>query len=409
MFGILTMFALFAKENTSTIIFIAFTISIITVLIKNRKIIAKKNIKLTIIILFCIYFLIGVCGIIINSKSSTNYLTRLVPFIISPLILLYFNQIKLNQKKAFLKAFVLGNLLLLLVLDLWALKDIIANKSLFVIQGGREYYRFLYTRYTNPDYFNHIYLSLYSFLSGILLFQFNLTSNKTKWFLSGYFLIHLFMMGSRAIIISILFGAIFYLIVSSFINKKNIKYLVVFSTVIISLISTTYLFKDTLFFNRYAQVFEWYNNKDIILERNYSINNRIKIYMIGMSASVNHNGGIRGTGIADKVIKNTYELSFKDKFPLKTKTYNAHNQYINNFIDWGYVGVIALIWLLIIINKRCFKQHLFWVGYFWICFAILLLMESVLFRQRGILLFIIFYSLFTQYKTGFQLKSTKNE
>ncbi|MBU2995972.1 O-antigen ligase family protein [Cellulophaga baltica] len=269
---------------------------------------------------------------------------------------------------------------------------------MFVSQAGREYYRFLYTRYTDGGNFEHIYLSLYSFLSGILLYQFKITTIKIRILLGFYLLLHLFMMGSRAIIISIILGGFLFLLVISLKNKKYIKYFFGFILTISLLFSSAYLFKDTLLFNRYSQVFEWYQKRDLILERNYSVNNRLKVYIIGLEACFDSSGGIDGTGLADKKIKDTYDLKFTTKFPFKTSTYNAHNQYINNFIDWGYIGVLVLISLLILIIRNCFKENLLYICFFWICFSILLLMECILYRQRGVFLFVIFLAIFAQTK-----------
>lgn len=360
-------------------------------LIKEKSIPLQKSSKI-IIALMIIYFLLGVIGVIINPESKKNYLTRLLPFLFSPFIFYAFQQLR-NNNILFLRCFVLGNLLLLSFLDIWAIFDMISNQSFFVIKGGREYYRFLYTRYTNPNYFNHIYLSLYSFLSAMLIHEFKLTTNRLQWITLSYIFIHLVMISSRAMIISILFGSLIYLFIISIIKKKYLKYLFIYLFLIASLFSITYLFKNTLLFNRYSQVFEWYGKRDDILKRNYSINNRIKIYILGSSAIEESSGGIQGTGIAEEKIKTIYSKKFKDEFPFKTKTYNTHNQFINNYIDWGYAGIIILSLLLILIIKQAIEKHNYTLVFFWICFTILLMMECILYRQRGIMLFVILFAL----------------
>ncbi|WP_416337322.1 O-antigen ligase family protein [Galbibacter sp. EGI 63066] len=267
----------------------------------------------------------------------------------------------------------------------------------------------MYTRYTNPDFFNHIYLSIYSLLSCILVLQYKLFSKKLRWLIIIYILIHLFILGSRACIISIIIAVLIYLIFSSFVNKKHFKYLLIFLTSLTLLASLTYIFKNTLLFNRYSQVFEWYNKKDIILEKNWSINNRLKIYILGTSSIQNPNYiGINGTGIAEHKIKEEYELNYKTNFPFITDTYHTHNQFINNYLDWGITGVFLLCALLFLILKKTFKQKQLWVSYFWLCFAILLMMENMLIRQRGIMLFILFYALFISTNTS-STKQIENE
>ena len=98
---------------------------------------------------------------------------------------------------------------------------------------------------------------------------------------------------------------------------------------------------------------------------------------------------INGTGIVDQSIERRYNEMFKNSFGFNTETYNSHNQYINNFIDWGYLGVLLLIILLGILVRRSILSKAYWLAFFWIFFAFLLMMESALIRQRGIMLFVI--------------------
>lgn len=391
--GCITIFGLFLKENISAILFIGFIFfSLVNLIEKKKKNIILQRTSKIIIVLMVAYFLIGVTGVIINPESKKNYLTRLLPFLFSPFLFYIFQDLR-NKNMLFIKCFVLGNIILLVFLDISAIIDMITNQSLFIVKEGREYYRFLYTRYTNPNYFNHIYLSLYTFFSAILIYQFKLTTSRLKWITLTYFFIHLFMIGSRAMIISILFGSLIYLFILAIIKKKHLKYLFIYIFCIASLFSITYVFKDTLLFNRYSQVFEWYGKRDNILERNYSINNRIKIYILGASVINEGNGGIQGTGIAEEKIKNTYSKKFKNEFPFKTKTYNTHNQFINNYIDWGYAGLITLSLLLILVIKQAIEKQNYALAFFWISFTLLLMMECILYRQRGIMLFVIFFAL----------------
>ncbi len=387
--------SLHIKENINSIFFVSFILSILSIVIINRKSFSLSEIPKTPTLLMLGYYIIGVVGFYANPESDNNYFIRLIPFFVSPLLFYYFNTSTFNLSRL-LKLYVITNLLVLFVLDIWAIIDMIKNNSLYVMVENREYYRFLYTRYTRLEYFNPIYLSAYTFLSSVLILQYKFFNKRTRWIILGYTLFHLFIIGSRATVISILFGSIIFLLFASIKNRRYFKYLGIFSISLFLLISTAYIYRDTLFFNRYSQVFEWYKKKEIVLERNYSINNRIKIYILGSSACSESSGLIYGTGVAEKEIKKTYYNKFEDKFPFKTQTYNTHNQYINNFIDWGYIGVILLIWLLVCIIWNNSKQKLMWITFFWLCFSILLTMESVLFRHKGIILFILHYTILFQ-------------
>ena len=388
----LSLLALFAKESIGTLCFVAFTLFTLFFLIQNRKENHFDMLFVLISSLSLAYFVLGIIGVVINKASSVAYLIRLVPFCVAPILLLYF-RLQRKYLVTFCKLFLAGNLILLLVLDIYAIVDMIAEGSLYVVQGNYQYYRFMYTRYTTGEYFTHIYLSAYSFLSLILILQYTPFRRNLNGVLIVYLLVHLFMMGSRAVVIAMLFAAILYLTIAAIRNRKYIKYLLSFFAVVMLLFSIAFVFKDTVFFNRYSQVFEWYENKDLLLKRNTSINKRFKIYVIGASFFSEKSFSIDGTGIVEDKISEKYATSFSDAFDFKTETYNAHNQYINNFIDWGYAGILLLLLLLIIIVKIALDKKLYWLVYFWLFFAFLLTMESVLIRQRGILLFVIFYTL----------------
>jgi hypothetical protein len=387
--------SLFAKESINTIIFIAFIILLIVQLIVDHK---KRTLYLTslknrYVIALVIYFILGLIGVLINPESKTGYLIRLAPFLLASFFIFH-NHSSRGSFSIFVKTFILGNLLLLLFLDFMAVYDMIKDNSLFVELGDKKYYRFLYTRYTMSDYFSHIYLSAYTLLTLILVHQFNYLTKKAKWILTFYLLIHLFMMGSRAVVISLIVASLLFLVIASIMKAKYFKYLLSLVLGLFLLSSVAYIFKDTILFNRYSQVYEWYGKRDKVLERNYSINKRIKIYIIGSSFFKTKSVEINGTGIVDKQIEKRYNEKFKDSFNFKTETYNAHNQYIHIFIDWGYIGVLLLLFLLYLLIKDAASKRFLWIMFFWLFFAILLSMESFLIRQRGIMLFIIFGCLF---------------
>ena len=382
---VLMALSLFAKESITTIFYmLAIVWSLLFVFMKKQQI-ARKNFGF-VLMPFLLYFLLGVVGLLVNSESNLNYQTRLLPFLFISLFALIFT-INKGFKNKFLQFFVIGNIALLGILDLWAIYDMVSENSLYVNINGREYYRFLYTRFTGGDYFSHIYLSAYTVFSLTLLFKLESLKKSQRYLASGYLLLHLFMMGSRAVVIALLIASFAILLISAFRNRKHLAKLVVFIAVVLGLFSSAYIFRDTVLFNRYSQVFEWTEKRDLLLQRNNSINKRVKIYVIGSSFFGTKSFEIDGTGIVDKAIAEQYQSKFKESFSFKTETYNAHNQYIHNFIDWGYLGILILILLLFFLVKQASMQGSTPLLFFWIFFTFLLLMESVLIRQRGILLF----------------------
>lgn len=388
-----TFASLFLKENFNSILLIVFSCAIVFKVLHKKEFSGIKN-DLALYFPMLLYLFLAIIGSFMDNGSNVDYVIRLIPFTLTPLFLYYFRSISSRNKTKLALVFIMANILFLLFLDVFAIYDMAKNSSFYIEQGGRNYYRFLYSRYT-MGFFNHIYLGIYSLLSMVLIHQYKILSKFGRLFFSLYLVSHIALLGSRAVIIAALIAGMIFLIYASFKNKKFLKYLAGFIGVIIISTSVVYIFKDTLLFNRYSQAFEWYHHKDLLLKRNYSINNRAKIYIVGFSMFKDyHRYGINSTGMASNEIKEKYESKFKDQFQLKTNTYNPHNQYVNNFIDWGVLGLILLLILLYLPLKDAANQKSNWITYFWLFFAIILMMESVLIRHRGIMLFVIFYSFF---------------
>ena len=83
--------------------------------------------------------------------------------------------------------------------------------------------------------------------------------------------------------------------------------------------------------------------------------------------------------------------------------FNFHNQYVQNFAELGVIGFLLLLVILFINTKKAFATK----DFIHIAFAILMislfLTESFLWRQRGVLFFMLFYCLFNV-KKGFRLE-----
>jgi O-antigen ligase len=87
-------------------------------------------------------------------------------------------------------------------------------------------------------------------------------------------------------------------------------------------------------------------------------------------------------------------------------TFNFHNQYVQNFAELGAIGFLLLIVILYMNTKKAFMTK----DFIHIAFAVLMLSlfltESFLWRQRGVLFFMLLYCLFNGEKV---LKLEKNK
>ena len=116
----------------------------------------------------------------------------------------------------------------------------------------------------------------------------------------------------------------------------------------------------------------------------------------------------KGFGLNASLIKieekgKKYDVFLGDE---KTEGYqmkNFHNQYIQNFAELGVIGFVLLILILGLNLKNALKSK----DFIHIAFAILMislfLTESFLWRQRGVLFFMLFYCLYNM-KADYQLE-----
>ncbi len=394
-------FSFFFKENINSFFFILFLVLTLYTLWSAKDIEALKKSMYGAIPLL-IYFILAFLGLLINKDSNTGYFLRLIPLVTATFLIYYFSNDRLELKH-FLLPFILGNIVFLFFLDFLAVWDMVDAQSLYVVHEGREYYRFLYVRLT-ADYFNHIYLSTYCVFSIVVILQFALVKKPyLKAIAIVYLLLHIGLLGSRSVVIAIMVGGFVYLLFLALQRRAYLKYFLLLFTVYAFGFGIVFLNKDSLLFNRYSQAFEWFEKREVILERNYSVNNRAKLYIIGLSMFHDQERyGINGTGIAPQAIQEQYENSFAQDFEFKTITYNTHNQFINNFIDWGILGLLLTIYIIYLPVKRAYSRELNWIAFFWVTFGIVLLMENVLIRHRGIVFFIIAFTMLFHYKKPLQ-------
>lgn len=86
------------------------------------------------------------------------------------------------------------------------------------------------------------------------------------------------------------------------------------------------------------------------------------------------------------------------------QTKNFHNQYIQNFAELGIFGFLLLILMLIINIKNAFINKDFIHFTFAILMISLFLTESFLWRQRGVVFFVLFYCIFNTFQYKFVKK-----
>ncbi|WP_158655208.1 O-antigen ligase family protein [Flavivirga eckloniae] len=92
-----------------------------------------------------------------------------------------------------------------------------------------------------------------------------------------------------------------------------------------------------------------------------------------------------GTGDGhDGLYEEYLKLDFKTGYSYK---YNAHNQYLEVILFFGFIGLLLFLFILYVILRKCIKKRDY-VSFSVICvFMIFMITESILERHSGIVLF----------------------
>ncbi|PKA82914.1 hypothetical protein ATE92_1055 [Ulvibacter sp. MAR_2010_11] len=205
-------------------------------------------------------------------------------------------------------------------------------------------------------------------------------------FYFSFFIVHLSSRLNILALVLLILGYIFYY----FIKKRNIisaiSYLLL-SMLIISFL--LYNVRATRY--RFQQIFGFTFSNGVHHEDGL---NKIKQFEAVYDANSNFFVG-NGITNANQDIFSSYRAHGLDSFA--NKKYNAHNQYLQTFVEMGIVGESLLLFILgyyLIL----FKRRRFHAGFtFVLLISLLFLTESYLVRHNGIVLVVFFLCLAANY------------
>jgi hypothetical protein len=265
-----------------------------------------------------------------------------------------------------------------------------------------------------PRLLNAIHVSVYV---AIAFFYFFIKVHKTKWqqLFSLLLFIFVILLSSKNIILTfvllILIHIFFYSKVANRLRLRNLTIILILLGVILS-------------FGKIKERFliEFTSNTEKSLSHNVKVNyevgvNNISIYEAWNNEKFTHNDFFPGTSFRVYQIRMFTEFLEEDaifwkgfglnaslnKLLEKEQYYNLypgygkfnfHNQYVQNFAELGVIGFLLLLVILFINTKKAFATKDFIHITFAILMISLFLTESFLWRQRGVLFFMIFYCLF---------------
>lgn len=274
-----------------------------------------------------------------------------------------------------------------------------------------------------PRLLNAIHVSVYV---SIAFFYFFIKEHKTKWEQVASILLFVFviLLSSKNIILVlvllILIQVFFYSKVANRLRLRNLTILLLVLAVVISfgkikerfLIEFTSNTEKSLSHNvkvnnevgvNNISIYEAWNNKKFT-HNDYFPGTSFRVYQFRMFTEFLAEEAIfwKGFGLNASLNKLLEKEKYYNLYPGYGK-FNFHNQYVQNFAELGVIGFLLLLVILFINTKNAFATK----DFIHIAFAILMislfLTESFLWRQRGVLFFMLFYCLYNM-KADYRLE-----
>ena len=353
------------------------------------------------ILILSLPFLLNVISMVWtqNIRSGGSFIERTLPFLILPLVTVYCQPFLSKESiHKFIRIYIISNVILASVVLVYTLIGGLYYTNLENrMKSFGKYFRG--TVESIPIVGEHpIYLSLLIGSALIFLFYVRFRKFWANVVVICLFLIVLALSGSRgpsaALLISI------FTLIS--LERMSVKIKILAFSVFFVLAILGMLISPIK--NR---MMELVNTKHIYPQGDYynSFNTRMGIYKC--SFKVGNNVPWYGLGPGD--VQDSLNLCYETNYvtnAYKEGIFNTHSQYLFYWLGFGSVGLILIIGTYILFLRQAFlvkdKVYIVFLVYMLLC----LLFENILSRNTGIMLFVIFNTMFF-YKSFFLKKMIK--
>jgi len=351
------------------------------------------------------YFLIHAIGITYSDDVSAGFsnLEAKLAILFIPLVSLFLSKkIKINYM-LILKVFVLANLVASIICLLHAaLNTIEINEEGKIILEfsawptdikGFSFFELVNMRYNKFSYgflsFIHhpTYFSLYILFSIVTLVYLVRKESRYKVLYVlciAYFAVFIWLLASRAAYISFMVIAGFYFIRMGI--KYNLKWMILGFVLLIAISSVIVLTNTQIKKNIKEAV-------HISSDEELTKNSDIRLWIWKASLEIWNENVLFGVGIGDA---DSYYTQKYQEYNLKEavdKEYNAHNQFFDEGVKLGLLGMLVLAAWFIYTLYYSYKNNNFLLFYFILIFVINFMFEVLLNRIAAVSFFAVFYSL----------------
>jgi O-antigen ligase len=353
----------------------------------------------------------------IDPNSTTNALSKEIPLLLIPLAFIIINPFTLKQKGSILQYYSYAIFVFVLYYLIRAVIRycIFKDARVFFYHGENEIDYGLV-----PKLLNAIHMSVFVAVA-FFWFLSKAIKSKTDTIISATLFGFILLLSSKNIILIVLLLVLIYAFVfSKTAHKMRLRNLVFFGLligVIFSIGRIKHRFQVEFQSNtsrslnanviegvpqgvHYVSIKEAWTNRSFT-PNDYFPGTAFRVYQFRIFSELIKENHVFMTGfglnaslpkIKEKAIQ--YNLFMGDAKSEGYQTKNFHNQYVQNFADLGLFGFLILTALLII----NLKNAIYLKDFAHIAFAILMislfLTESFLWRQRGVVFFVMMFCLF---------------
>ncbi|SEP90274.1 O-Antigen ligase [Flavobacterium urocaniciphilum] len=411
---LVTLPTLMAINNVCTAIFI------LSVLVLNRNTKFSTQIGLIFPILLFVWMALSYFWTIDASRTISAISKEITLFLI-PVSFLIMNPFTKNQVLKLVKYYSFS-------MVFYALFFLLRGAFRFAVSGDQRAF-FYHGEYDDdfglvPKLLNAIHISVYVAVAFFYFLNKEIKS-KIDIFCASVLFVFLFLLSSKNIIIVFIFliGIHFFYFTKSS-NKMRLRNLAIFIIVLGSILSFSKIKNRFLVefqsntntsvshsvYNEadegvnYISIYEAWNNEKFE-HHDYFPGTAFRVYQFRMFLEIFKEEPLFWNGLGlNASLKKLQEKEKKYNLYPGYGDFNFHNQYIQNFAELGFIGFLFLITILLINIKNAIKHKDFIHISFAILMISLFLTESFLWRQTGVLYFIIFYCLFNYKNENKRLK-----
>lgn len=353
----------------------------------------------------------------IDKESTVSALSKEISLLIIPTVFLFNKDFLKEQKQKILEYYSYGIILFVLYYSIRAIV------KFFIFHDSRV---FFYHGENNEDFglvpklLNAIHVSVFVAIAFFYFFSKKVKSNYDL-IISGILFGFLLLLSSKNIIIVVLFLILIHVFFFSTVaHKMRLKNLIVFG-IIVALFFSFGRIKD-----RFKTEFKTNDNKSLtanVIEgipesvhilsikeawknesftpNDYFPGTAFRVYQLRIFIELLSENNVFLTGfglnasyskIKEKAIQHNVYLGKDGKDGYQNK--NFHNQYLQNFAELGFFGFLILVIMLLFNVKNALISKDFIHFAFSILMISLFLTESFLWRQRGVVFFILLYCIF---------------